>query len=169
MTYPDDGDATEGQRQSMTRTYLPRALRAGAKIVCDTRVDRLIVDRGHAFRAELTDAAGEPATVDFGQVIVCAGAIHTPALLQRSGLRGRIGQRLAVHPTVKLAARFDEAVNVGDDVPVHQVKEFAPELSFGGSASHPGLVALALTDAWSTMRDQEARRAMATPTTTASA
>ena len=36
-------------------------------------------------------------------------------------------------------------------MPVHQVKEFAPELSFGGSASHPGLVALALTDNWTEM------------------
>ena len=35
-----------------------------------------------------------------------------------------------------------------DDVPVHQVKEFAPDLSFGGSASSPGLVALALSDDW---------------------
>ena len=79
---------------------------------------------------------------------MCAGAIHTPALLQRSGFRGLVGKALAVHPTVKLAARFDEAINVTNDVPVHQVKEFAPELSFGGSASHPGLVALALTDNW---------------------
>jgi choline dehydrogenase-like flavoprotein len=58
-----------------------------------------------------------------------------------------------VHPTVKLAARFDDIVNVVDDVPVHQVKEFAPDLSFGGSASQPGLVALALTDSWPAMRD----------------
>ena len=44
-------------------------------------------------------------------------------------------------------------VNVPDDVPVHQVKEFAPDLSFGGSASHPGLVALALTDHWPLIRE----------------
>ena len=153
MTYPEGDDAESGQRQSMTRTYLPRAIAAGARVLTDTRDERLIVDRGHAFRAELTDAEGGPVTVDFADVIVCAGAIHSPALLQRSGLRGLIGRGLAVHPTVKLAARFGEAVNVSDDVPVHQVKEFAPELSFGGSASHPGLIALALTDAWSTMRD----------------
>jgi choline dehydrogenase-like flavoprotein len=54
---------------------------------------------------------------------------------------------------VKLAARFDEELNVPDDVPVHQVKEFAPDLSFGGSASHPGLVALALLDQWEDFRD----------------
>ena len=81
-------------------------------------------------------------------MFVCGGAIQTPALLQRSGWRHRIGRTLAVHPTVKLAARFDDEVNVPDDVPVHQVKEFAPDLSFGGSASSPGLVALALSDDW---------------------
>lgn len=152
MTYPDGGDASSGKRQSMTRTYLPRAVAAGARIVCDHRVDRVLLDRGRAFRAELTGPEGLPATVDFDDVVVCGGAIQTPALLQRSGFRGLVGRGLAVHPTVKLAARFDEAVNVADDVPVHQVKEFSPDLSFGGSASHPGLVALALTDSWAAMR-----------------
>lgn len=151
MTYPD-ADAAHGTRQSMTRTYLPRAFAAGATMLAETRVDRLVVDDGRAFRAELTRADGTPATADFDRVVVCGGAIQSPALLQRSGIRGLVGRRLAVHPTVKLSARFDEAVNVVDDVPVHQVKEFAPDLSFGGSASHPGLVALALTDSWSTMR-----------------
>ncbi len=153
MTYPEGDDAAAGRRQSMTRTYLPRAVDAGARLLCEHRVDRLIVDRGRAFRAQLRRPDGGPATVDFEHVIVCAGAIQTPALLQRSGFRGLVGRALAVHPTVKLSARFDEAVNVVDDVPVHQVKEFAPELSFGGSASHPGLVALALTDNWMEMRD----------------
>ncbi len=83
-------------------------------------------------------------------MIVCAGAIQTPALLQRSRIHGYIGRTLAVHPTVKLAARFDGVVNVPDDVPVHQVKEFAPGLSFGGSASSPSLIALALSDSWQT-------------------
>jgi choline dehydrogenase-like flavoprotein len=152
MEYPD-AEPTHGRRQSMTKTYLPRAFAAGARMITDARVDRVIIDRGRAFRAELTLVDGSPATVDFEHVVVCAGAIQSPALLQRSGLRGRIGRRLAVHPTVKLAARFDDEINVIDDVPVHQVKEFSPDLSFGGSASHPGLVALALTDSWSTMRD----------------
>ncbi len=58
------------------------------------------------------------------------------------------GRTLAVHPTVKLAARFEQEMNAPDDVPVHQVKEFSPEISFGGSASQPGLIALALTDNW---------------------
>ena len=152
MRYPEGGDASTGERQSMTRTYLPRAIGAGARMLCELRVDRLVLDRDRAFRAELSGPEGGPVTVDFDDVVVCGGAIQSPALLQRSGLRGRVGRGLAVHPTVKLAARFDEAVNVAADVPVHQVKEFSPDLSFGGSASHPGLVALALTDSWAEMR-----------------
>lgn len=150
MTYPPGGDAVTGARQSMTRTYLPRAVAAGARMVVGCRVDRLVSLGSRALAAEVTHADGSTGTIRCRHVFVCGGAIQSPALLQRSGIRGLVGRSLAVHPTVKLAARFADQVNVPDDVPVHQVKEFAPDLSFGGSASHPGLVALALSDQWST-------------------
>ena len=38
-------------------------------------------------------------------------------------------------------------------MPVHQVSEFAPDLSFGGSASSPALVALSLSDHWALFGD----------------
>lgn len=141
-------EPTSGRRQSMTETYLPRAHRAGARLVTDCRIRKLHVVGRTAVSASATLHEEREVTIRFRHVFVCAGAIHSPALLQRSGLRSNIGHRLAVHPTVKLSARFPEAVNVPDDVPVHQVKEFAPDLSFGGSASQPGLVALSLLDQW---------------------
>ncbi|CAB4871314.1 unannotated protein [freshwater metagenome] len=148
MKYPAGGSAASGQRQSMTRTYLPRAQRAGARLLTQCRVRRLSINGTRASDAEVVLADGSPGRIRFRHVFVCGGAIHTPALLQRSGLRERIGDTLAVHPTVKLAARFPDPINMPDDVPVHQVKEFAPEISFGGSASNPGLVALSLADNW---------------------
>ncbi|MGA9279554.1 FAD-dependent oxidoreductase [Ilumatobacter sp.] len=167
MTYPDGAAATDGKRQSMTRTYLPRAFAAGARILCEHRLDKITRTGRRATGAELTYTPGSAAdgaidgstdgstdgeavdvTIGFRDVIVCGGAIQTPAILQRAGLRHRIGRTLAVHPTVKLAARFDSPVNTPEDVSVFQVKQFAPNISFGGSASHPGLVALALTDNW---------------------
>ena len=131
----------------MSETYLPRAVAAGARMLAGHRVDRLVLDGGRATRGRWSrrPTAGRARSTP-RHVVVCGGAIQTPALLQRSGLRHRIGRSLAVHPTVKLAARFPDELNVPDDVPVHQVKEFAPDLSFGGSASGPGLVALALSD-----------------------
>ena len=123
----------------MTRTYLPRAVAAGARMVTGCRIDALEMRRRHAPAEQPprwpTAAAGR---ITFRHVFVCGGAIQSPALLQRSRIAGHIGRSLAVHPTVKLAARFADELNVPDDVPVHQVKEFAPDLSFGGSASQPG-------------------------------
>lgn len=148
MRYPD-GTTASGTRQSMTATYLPRAQRAGARIMTDCRVIRLNTSGDRAVSADVLCDGHQRRTIRFRHVFVCAGAIQTPALLQRSGFQRNIGRSLAVHPTVKLSARFDETVNVPDDVPVHQVKEFAPDLSFGGSASHPGLIALSLLDQWS--------------------
>jgi choline dehydrogenase-like flavoprotein len=145
MSYAPNGT---GHRQSMTRTYLPRLAAAGGRLVTGCKVDHLELRGGVTTAAAITLADGRRGRIRFRDVFVCGGAIQTPALLQRSRIRGVIGQTLAVHPTVKLAARFADAVNVPDDVPVHQVKEFAPDLSFGGSASHPGLVALALSDHW---------------------
>ena len=149
MKYTDN-DPAKGQRQSMTRTYLPLAVDAGARFVTGCRIDALQMTGGSARQATTTLADGRRGQIDFRHVFVCGGAIQSPALLQRSHIAGYIGQSLAVHPTVKLAARFADELNVDDDVPVHQVKEFAPDLSFGGSASQPGLVALALSDQWAT-------------------
>ena len=150
-------DAGTARRRSMTETYLPRATAAGAGLAVGWRVDRLEIERGGkgavAIAAIVSDRTGVKSRISFRSVIVCGGAIQTPALLQRSGLGRRFGSRLAAHPTVKLAARFAGEVNVPDDVPVHQVTEFAPDLSFGGSASSPGLVALALSDHWSLFGD----------------
>ena len=148
MTYERGTDGRSGRRRSMSETYLPRAVAAGARVLPGHRVDRLVLDGTRATRALGTDADGRPVTIDAAHVVVCGGAIQTPALLQRSGLRHRIGRSLAVHPTVKLTARFPDELNIADDVPVFQVKEFAPDLSFGGSASGPGLAALALSDSW---------------------
>jgi hypothetical protein len=63
-----------------------------------------------------------------------------------------------VHPTLKLIAQFPDVVNSADmGVPVHQVKEFAPRLSFGCSISSRPYLALGLIDhpeaARNTLRD----------------
>ena len=70
-------------------------------------------------------------------MFVCGGAIQTPALLQRSGFAARIGSGLKLHPTIKIAARFPQPLD-HDDVPMHRITEFAPNLTIGGSASRRG-------------------------------
>ena len=144
--YDDQG---RGTKQTMSRTMLPRAVSAGATVVPDCRVQRLLRDGdrvvGARARRRHEDGTTERLTIRAEQVFVCAGAVETPALLQRSGIRRNVGNGLKMHPTVKIAARFSHPVDHGD-VPMHRITEFAPGLTIGGSASRRGHIAMALAD-----------------------
>lgn len=147
-------------RQTMTRTYLPKAQAAGSRLLTDTRVVRLLTDGRRVRAAELARGDADRLTrqtVYADYVFVCAGAIQTPALLQRSGVRRNVGGNLSVHPTVKVVAEFPEEINTPLDLPTYQVKEFGPWLSFGGSASRPALIALSLAENWREFRAAAAR------------
>ena len=135
-----------GKRQSMTETYIPRFLRAGGKLLPNARALR-IRSEGAGWLVEAKHKSTVAIRVTAENLFLCAGAIHTPALLRRSGITSHIGNSLQIHPTVKIVARFNEPVNSADmGVPVHQVKEFAPRISFGCSISSPAYLALGLID-----------------------
>ncbi len=100
---------------------------------------------GALCRQRRPDGTLEDVEVRADHVVVCGGAVQSPALLQRSGIRRGIGVGLKMHPTIKIAARFPGPVD-HDDVPMHRITEFSPHLAIGGSASRRGHVALALAD-----------------------
>lgn len=136
----------EGQRQSMTETFIPRFLKAGGRLLSQTRALQFR-QAGNGWLIEAQRHSAGKMEITAENLFLCAGAIHTPALLRRSGITRNIGNSLQVHPTVKIVARFPEAVNsAAMGVPVHQVKEFSPRLSFGCSISSPAYTALGLID-----------------------
>jgi len=138
--------ASRGVRQSMSVTYIPRALTAGAELRPGMRA-LCLRDAGGRWRVKARDASGEPQEFVAQKVFIAGGAIHTPALLRRSGFRRHIGNTLQMHPTVKVVARFSEPVNQENmGVPVHQVKEFADRFSFGCSISSPTFLELGMLD-----------------------
>ncbi len=141
--YDADGSGT---RQSMTETFVPRFLKAGGKLLAEARVTRLRRE-GKVSALDVRRADGAKLRIEAETVFLCAGAVQTPALLRRTGITHNVGDSLRVHPTLKLVAKFPEVVNSTTmGVPVHQVKEFAPRLSFGCSISSPAYLALGLLD-----------------------
>jgi choline dehydrogenase-like flavoprotein len=147
FAYDGNGRAT---KQTMARTFIPRALDDGARLLADCRVERLIRSDDRVIGAEChqkdADGHSHPIVVNADHVFVCGGAIQTPALLQRSGIRAGIGTGLKLHPTIKIAARFPHALDHGD-VPMHRVTEFAPNLTIGGSITRRSHAAIALAEA----------------------
>lgn len=97
---------------------LPEACAAGARIVSEARVTRLLVEGERAVGVELRRGDGSTCTIAAPTVVVAAGTTETPPLLRRSGL-GRhhhLGRNLALHPAVGAAGRFSESVVAWDGV-----------------------------------------------------
>jgi choline dehydrogenase-like flavoprotein len=103
-------------KQAMHLSYLPRAARAGARIFSRCRVERVLLEEGRAVgvSASVGDGSGRRGEIEIraDHVVVCAGAIHTPALLQGSGVKdpsGQTGRNLRVHPASGVSGVMEDA------------------------------------------------------------
>jgi len=75
------------ERATSARCYLTAQVRARAnlEIMVDTRVLRLVLE-GQRAAGVVVERAGETQTIAAREIVVSAGAIHSPALLLRSGI-----------------------------------------------------------------------------------
>ncbi|HWF30086.1 MAG TPA: GMC family oxidoreductase [Mycobacterium sp.] len=91
---------------------LPQACTAGARIISQARVERVLHQHGRARGVRARRPDGTALDILADTVIVAAGATETPGLLRRSGLGAhpRLGRNLALHPATMLAGRFDDDV-----------------------------------------------------------
>lgn len=139
-------------KQSSLVTWVPRAERAGARVLSDVRVLRVRVEAGrvHGVDATRLDAATReptaPLRVDAPLVCVAAGALGSGPLLRRSGIAGaRAGRGFQAHSSAYVTARFAEPIH-GYFGPTmgHAVSEFAdvnghagPGFMLENAAVHP--------------------------------
>src|ERR1700676_3147902 len=100
-----------GAKQSSTKTWLVDAQDAGARFVTETRALRVRIEAGAAAGVEARSRNGSRVTIRCKAVVVACGAIHTPALLLRSGLRNEnIGRHLHLHPVSNVCGVFEEEI-----------------------------------------------------------
>ena len=144
-----------GGKQSTVVTYLqtvPRGRRS--MIVTDCRAERLIIERNRVegVIAKTMDASGAPITTEIRAkvVVVCAGGIGTPALLERSGVSlPQLGRNLFIHPTTAVAGVYAEPIATWDGPPqsIMSAQFACVKGNFGfrleAAPAHPGLLAIA--------------------------
>ncbi|WP_330185187.1 FAD-dependent oxidoreductase [Nocardia sp. NBC_01503] len=100
-----------GAKQSVTKTWLGDAAGHGARLVVDANVRRIEVKNGRAEAVSALTSTGAEIKVAARAVVVAAGAIQTPALLQRSGLQNKnIGRHLRLHPAAAVFGVFEEEI-----------------------------------------------------------
>ena len=97
---------------------LPQACEAGARIVSELRVERILHERGRAIGVLARRPDGSVLEMRAKRVVVACGATETPPLLRRSGLghHHRLGRNLALHPALSAAGLFDDDVTAWNGV-----------------------------------------------------
>ncbi len=101
-------------RQSMDASYVPMSERQGAKLLTHAHVERV-----HIKNAKATHVSGRFTNTNkrfqahaHKALIISGGAIQTPLLLQRSGIRGKVGNNFQAHPGSAVVGRFKERINM---------------------------------------------------------
>ncbi|WCL51419.1 GMC family oxidoreductase N-terminal domain-containing protein [Leptospira sp. GIMC2001] len=108
-------------KQSTFLTWIPDALEHGATVIPNMRAIKISDGKMKTVYAEFSPDAYEKAPNEIIEkmeitapiVIVSAGAIEGPALLQRSSLGNDwVGRNLKVHPTSTIFARFNSEIKM---------------------------------------------------------
>ena len=152
-----------GGKQSTVVTYL-QTMPRGRKsmIVTDCRADQLIIERNRVegVIAKTRDEHGSFTTTEIRAkvVVVCAGGIGTPVLLERSGVSlPQLGRNLFIHPTTAVAGVYSDPIEAWRGPPQSVMSaQFARAAgNFGfrleAAPAHPGLLALAAP--WTSARE----------------
>jgi long-chain-alcohol oxidase len=106
-----------GAKQSVVKTWLHDAHGVGARLIVRTKVERITLTGGAARGVQARTADGHRLVVRARAVVAACGAIHTPALLKRSGLQNEnIGKHLKLHPAGAVFGIFDEELKPWEGV-----------------------------------------------------
>lgn len=142
-------------KRSTILNLLPEAQNAGARFLFRTQAEALEVNGGRVDAVRARYSAGPDRSyrvrVRARAVVLAGGAIHTPLLLLRSGVRSRgIGRGLRLHPTTAVAGDLGRSVQAwaGPPQTVAVTKFLDWEHTGEGfwmeaAPAHPGLFALA--------------------------
>ncbi len=151
-----------GGKQSAATTYLMDAIRSGAQVIAPYTARKLQQSKGKVTGVEGTyaDPQGEPraVTIVAPRVVLAAGALETPALLMRSGLKSlHLGQHLFLHPTVAVTGLYPTAIEAWKGPPQTIVCDEFTSISEGygyrieAVPGHPGLLSVGVP--WAGARD----------------
>ena len=103
-----------GAKRGMNVSYVPWALKLGARLFCSCRVERARVDNGRANAVIATSTSGRSVVVRAKRgVLVAASTIQSPNILRRSGIRSRaLGKHFQAHPGIGIAGVFDRPIHM---------------------------------------------------------
>ena len=140
-----------GAKQSALKTYLQDAAEFGARFVVNAQAGKVLIENNNAAGVEAA-VGGHRLTVRAKAVVIAAGAIHSPAVLRRSGLDNpNIGLNLHLHPTSAVYGDYPDPIETWRGVMMARYSDQFGDLDgrhYGfkieNVPAHPGLLGLGL-------------------------
>jgi hypothetical protein len=106
-----------GAKQSTARTWLADAAEHDARVLVRARAQRVRIENGEARGIDGVTWEGHRVNVRSRAVVAACGALHTPALLRRSGLENtHIGKHLCIQPALGVFGIFDREIRPWEGV-----------------------------------------------------
>jgi len=123
--YPGPSNTRDGTRVTANDAYIePARARANLTVAGSATVDRIEIHSGRALAVRVV-IDGVVQTIEAGTIILSAGAIHSPAILMRSGVGDAdqlralgigvvtdlpgVGENLSDHPLVQIGLQLKES------------------------------------------------------------
>jgi choline dehydrogenase-like flavoprotein len=109
-----------GAKKSTDVSYVPAAIRAGARVYCSVRAEHVRTDGRRATGVEgrivepFTQRETGRVRIDADVVVLAAGCMATPIILLRSKIgnsSGYVGRDLRFHPGLAVMAMYDEVID----------------------------------------------------------
>ncbi|MGC8578526.1 MAG: GMC family oxidoreductase N-terminal domain-containing protein [bacterium] len=112
-------------KQAVHLNFIPSAIKHGARIYANARAEKIIVESDRVTRIEgsiineQTNNRLYKFTVSPKLLVLSAGAIYTPFLLEKNNIKlsPELGKNLTIHPAVRVTAMFDEIIQGYKGVP----------------------------------------------------
>lgn len=144
------------RKQSTLLTFLQDAADKGARFLVNASVDRVLAESGMATGVAATvvdpaTGARHSVTIHAPTVVIAAGALHSPAILLRSGIRNpHLGRNLRLHPVVAVTGFYPDPVRCWEgSLQTRYSDQFGRPadgygFKFEVAPGHPGLIGLSL-------------------------
>ncbi|KAK0645428.1 oxidoreductase [Cercophora newfieldiana] len=165
--FPTFMDPVKRERSYATNGHYSNVKRPNYHLIADTPVRRVLLKDGAAFGVELTKDNKTFTIPATKEVLVTAGAIHTPQILQRSGIGPRkvieaagiktlvdlpgVGQNFQDHPEIKAEINLGGLLQIhpnAHDLEINATFRQWAEESWSANRSGPYSIAFGNIAAW---------------------
>ncbi|MCL5276965.1 MAG: GMC family oxidoreductase N-terminal domain-containing protein, partial [Deltaproteobacteria bacterium] len=112
-------------KQAVHLNFIPSAIKKGARFYANAKAETIVLESGRVKHIEgsiINEQTGNRLygiTVSPKLLVLSAGAIYTPYILQKNGIKlsQELGKNLTIHPAARITSFFDEIIEGYKGVP----------------------------------------------------